>query len=110
MLTSLRCRPGDSCAVAGKGAFQQLGGRRRKIQRRTGQRVLLAVCGEHDVDVVFDTSLGEHCVEQLPGLLARDDPVHDVGGETLGSEDGRGVAEPMCSAAYDAVQQRSDGV
>ena len=48
---------------------------------------------EHDVDVVLGSAAGEHRVQQLSVLGARDDAVHDIGRAALGGMNGGGVAQ-----------------
>jgi hypothetical protein len=56
-------------------------------------RVRVAVPDHCDVDVVGGAAASQHGVELLPRLLTSDDAMHGVGGDTLCSVHGCGVAE-----------------
>ena len=83
----------DGSAVAGEDPLERLGGGELLGDAGQLELTLVAQVVGDDVDVVLGAAAGQHRVEQLPGLLAGDDAVHDVGGQALGGVDGGGVAE-----------------
>src|SRR5215216_2548859 len=79
--------------VAGHDLFEDVGGRRRPYRVRPDDAVGVAVPDDLQVEVVGDSSAGQHGVELLAGLFTGGQAVHGVHGESLGGVHSGGVAE-----------------
>ena len=90
-LTGRSCR--DSGAVVRKDTHQNLNNGELLCDSGQLEPAIVAQFVGDDVDVVLGAAASQHRVEQLPGFVACDDPVHDVGSQALGGVDGGGVAE-----------------
>ena len=84
---------GDLRLVPGEDLLEDVD-RGERVGRGWGDdRVLVAVKGGHQVDVVGGAAAGERHVQLLAGLRPGDDGVAGVGGDTLTAVHGGGVAE-----------------
>ena len=79
---------GGGGVVAGQDLFEEFGGGAGVDGVGSDDGVRVAVTDDLQVEVVGGPSAGEHGVQLLPGLLAGDESVHGVGGDTLGGVDG----------------------
>ena len=79
--------------IAGNDLLQRLGRCARCDGVGSDEAVGVAVADDLQVEVVAAASAGEHGVQLLSGLLPGQQAVHGVGGDTLGSVDGGGIAE-----------------
>ena len=80
-------------AVASQDRFESVDRGLGMDQFGTDGSVGIAVTDRHQIEMVGLPAAGRHRVQLLSGLVARDESVHDVGGDALGGVDGGGVAE-----------------
>jgi hypothetical protein len=93
VLVALQGAGGSGRIVAGQDLLEHLGGGERVDRLGPDQRVRVAVSDDLQVEVVGDAAPGHHRVQLLPGLLAGDQTMYGVGGESLRAVHGGGVAQ-----------------